>query len=63
MLATSMVLAWAVTQSMPAMICELYPLPEELSTLTAQMRAPGATPTTPMPLSSAPMVPATCVPW
>ena len=53
----------SATQSMPAMMPEVYPEPEESSTLTAQSRAPGATPTTPMPLSSAPMVPATWVPW
>ena len=63
MLATSIVAAFAATQSMPAMIHELQPLPRLLSTLTAHRRAPGATPTTPSPLSSAPMVPATCVPW
>ncbi|EKD33762.1 MAG: hypothetical protein ACD_75C02603G0005 [uncultured bacterium] len=47
---------------MPAMIQEEYPLPREFSTLTAQRRAPGATPTTPKSLSSAPMMPATWVP-
>ena len=34
-----------------------------LSTFTGQIRAPGATPTTPVALSSAPMVPATWEPW
>ena len=32
-------------------------------TRTAQSRAPGATPTTPNPLSFAPMTPETAVPW
>src|SRR4051794_9534131 len=52
-----------VTQSMPQMIPERVPLPWLFSTRTAQRRAPGATPTTPTPLSLAAIVPATCVPW
>ena len=63
MLAIWTVLACCLTQSMPHRICEPVPLPAALSTLIDQMRAPGATPTTPEPLSIAPIVPATCVPW
>ena len=63
MLATSMVAACAVTQSMPQMIDDHDPAPCEVSTRTAHSRAPGATPTTPLPLSRAPTVPATWVPW
>ncbi len=37
--------------------------PPSLTTLTAAIRTPGATPTMPTPLRAAPMVPATCVPW
>ena len=62
MLATSM-LPWAAIQSIPATMPDSYPLPFPFRTFTAQMRAPGATPTTPNPLSRAPIVPATCVPW
>src|SRR4249919_1210848 len=61
--ATSIVDAWAVTQSIPAMICEVVPVPLLPRTRTDHRRAPGATPTTPIPLSMAPIVPATCVPW
>ena len=43
----------SVTQSMPAMTQEFEPLPLASSTFTAQMRAPGATPTTPRSLSRA----------
>ncbi len=52
---------WA-TQSMPQMTVEVEPRPAESKTRTDQRRAPGATPTTPTPLSRAPMVPATWVP-
>ena len=47
---------------MPQMMLEKEPEPALFSTRTGQIRAPGATPTTPMVLSSAPMVPATWVP-
>src|SRR5919108_3696789 len=63
MFATSMVLALAVTQSMPQTICEVAPEPAEFSTLTAHRRAPGATPTTPLASSLAAAIPATWVPW
>jgi His/Glu/Gln/Arg/opine family amino acid ABC transporter permease subunit len=52
-----------VTQSTPLMTQELKPLPPASRTLTAQRRAPGATPTRPMLLSLAAAVPATWVPW
>lgn len=39
------------------------PLALQLSTLTAWIVAPGATPTTSVVLSRAAMVPETCVPW
>jgi hypothetical protein len=55
--------AFAVTQSIPQMIQPQDPLAPAPRTFTDQIRAPGATPTTPSPLSIAPMVPATCVPW
>ena len=45
------------------MMSEPKPTPAELSTFTGQIRAPGAIPTTPALLSSAPIVPETCVPW
>ena len=35
---------WATTQSMPAITCELVPLPWQLSTRTATRRTPLATP-------------------
>jgi hypothetical protein len=54
---------WAKTQSMPQAYHESRPEPLSSITLTAQSRTPGATPTTPDPLSIAPIVPATCVPW
>ncbi len=38
-------------------------MPAESRIRTDHSRTPGATPTTPMPLSSAPTVPATWVPW
>ena len=63
MLATSIVSALAVTQSTPAMTSDMQPLPLGLRTLTAQMRAPGTSPTTPMSLSRAAIVPETWVPW
>ncbi len=63
MFATSMVSALAVTQSTPAMTQDKYPRPYASKTLTPQRRAPGATPTTPMLLSTAAAVPPTWVPW
>ena len=39
------------------------PPPASLNTLSDTTSAPGATPTTPTPLASAAMVPATWVPW
>ena len=48
MLATSIVPAWAVTQSIPQMIDEIRPAAVASSTRTAHSRAPGATPTTPI---------------
>ncbi len=59
MLATSIVSALAVTQSTASIMQERLPLPFSFNTLTAQSRAPGATPTTPMSLSMAAAVPAT----
>lgn len=53
----------AVTQSIPQTIWEVDPDPAAFSTFTAHTRAPGATPTTPMSLSRAAAVPATCEPW
>ncbi len=50
------------TQSSPAMNHDMLPLPASPMTLTPQTRAPGAVPTTPVPLSLAATVPATCVP-
>ena len=38
-------------------------MPFASKTFTASMCVPGATPTTPVPLFLAPIVPATCVPW
>jgi hypothetical protein len=55
--------ALLATQSMPQMICDQAPEPCELSTFTAMTWVPGATPTTPLPLFRAPIVPATWVPW
>src|SRR5687767_8534016 len=52
-----------VTQSIPHTSHETKPLPLWSSTLTDHRRTPGATPTTPMLLSRAPTMPATCVPW
>ena len=54
---------WARIQSSPHTYHESSPYPSALRIRTAQMRAPGATPTTPVVLSSAATVPATCVPW
>ena len=54
---------WAVIQSRPQTYHETSPSPAELRIRTAHRRTPGATPTTPVPLSIAPTVPATCVPW
>jgi hypothetical protein len=53
---------WARIQSRPQMYQEIRPYPSSLRILTPQTRAPGATPTTPIALSIAPTVPATCVP-
>src|SRR5262245_48546130 len=44
----------AVAQSTPQMTLDHEPLPVLSRTRTAHRRAPGATPTTPRPLSSAP---------
>jgi hypothetical protein len=55
--------AFAVTQSIPQMIQDQEPVAAAPRTFTDQIRAPGATPTTPSALSIAPIVPATCVPW
>src|SRR5689334_1821964 len=54
---------WAVIQSRPHRYQLRSPLPAVSRILTDQIRTPGATPTTPLPLSIAPTVPATCVPW
>jgi hypothetical protein len=62
MLATELAPWFAVTQLMPLMIQLHWPLPWQLSTLTAWMGALGATPTTPCVSSFAAIVPATCVP-
>ncbi len=53
---------WAVIQSRPHTYHEISPLPPEFRIRTAHSRTPGATPTTPAPLSMAPTMPATCVP-
>ena len=65
MLATSMFLEvwWAVTQSIPQMISAKLPTPSSPSTRTENSFVAGATPTTPEPLLSAPIVPAMWVPW
>ncbi len=47
---------FATTQSMPAEMFAVLPLPELSRTLMDQIRARGATPTTPMELSSAAMI-------
>src|SRR2546426_5450229 len=52
-----------VAQSIPQSTLDRLPEPFLVRTLTAQSRAPGATPTTPILLSSAPIIPATFVPW
>lgn len=62
MLATSILPALRVTQSTPQIMLDHEPEPEASSTRTAHSRAPGATPTTPMPLSRAAAIPATWVP-
>src|SRR6266550_178635 len=54
---------WAAIQSRPQTYEESRPTPLSLRILTAHSRTPGATPTTPVALSIAPIVPATCVPW
>src|SRR3712207_730102 len=59
MLTTSIVSRCLYTQSSPQITDDHVPLPSLLKTLTAQSRAPGATPTTPARLSLAAMVPAT----
>ena len=51
-----------VTQSTPQISHDIRPVPCGPRTLTDQIRAPGATPTTPKRLSIAPTMPATCVP-
>src|SRR3954447_18693460 len=55
--------AFAATQLMPHSSCDSVPDADLLSTLTAYSRVPGATPTTPLPSSRAPTMPATLVPW
>src|SRR5437016_2850008 len=52
-----------MAQLMPATMPENEPLPLRSSTLTAIRLHFGATPTTPMPLSRAPMMPAQWLPW
>jgi hypothetical protein len=52
------------TQSMPQTVCAVVFCSVRWSKMrTAHSRAPGATPTRPIRLSSAPMNPATMVPW
>src|SRR5918994_2903737 len=51
-----------VTQSMPFIMASCGHVPLEPQTLAAYRSAPGATPSTPDPLSLAPTVPATWVP-
>ncbi len=58
MFATAGLMAFWVTQSTPAMTCELVPLPLQLSTRTPTSCTPLATPN-----EEPPTVPATCVPW
>src|SRR5213075_2687825 len=53
---------FAATQSRPQITHELRPVPAALSTFTAYSGVLGATPTTPLASSLAPMVPATCEP-
>src|SRR5215213_9589535 len=57
MLTTSIVSLLVTTQSNPQMTSDVQALPSVRITLTAQRRAPGATPTTPTLLSKAPMMP------
>src|SRR3989344_9571962 len=54
--------ALLVTKSIPQITLDHEPEPALFRTRTAQSFAPGATPTTPTPLSNAAIVPATCVP-
>src|SRR3954447_18588528 len=54
---------WDRIQSSPQTYQDTRPSPAELRMRTAHRRTPGATPTTPEPLSIAPTVPDTCVPW
>src|SRR5262245_50090191 len=52
----------AVTQSRPQIAAEVYTIPFLLATCTDQSLAPGAIPTSPILLSSAPINPPTRVP-
>jgi hypothetical protein len=52
-----------VTQSIPQMTPDVRPEPFASSTRTAHSFVPGATPTAPVPLFFAAIVPATWVPW
>ncbi len=55
---------WSVAQSMPWATPASEPEPLSSSTRTGRMLAPGATLSTPIPLSaSAATIPDTCVPW
>src|SRR5688500_12980382 len=54
---------WEAIQSRPQTYQDSNPAPVSSRILTAHRRTPGATPTTPLPLSIAPTVPATWVPW
>ena len=56
MLATAGLIAFAVTQSTPAITCEYAPLPSQPRTRTDTIVTPLA-----MPYVFPPMVPATCV--
>ena len=53
---------WAATHSSAQTIHDSQLVPCSGNTRSAHSRAPGATPTTPMPLSLAAAMPATCVP-
>src|SRR3954466_16309980 len=53
----------AAIQSRPHAYHESRPSPAGSRIRTAHNRTPGATPTTPMPLSNAPTIPPTWVPW
>jgi hypothetical protein len=55
--------AFETAQSIAAMTVSFVPEPSSSSTFAAHSFTFGATPTTPMALSAAATVPATCVPW